>query len=295
MTARRWSGSKPASSWEQRAQASRRWASWGAALGVVGSAVAYAPAQWVAQAVQSATSERLALTQARGSLWHGSAVLMLTGGPGSRDATVLPGRLEWSLRPQWSWQGPALNLTLHQDCCLWKPLTVHMQPGWGRWTWTLPAAPATAGGWGQWPATWLSGLGTPFNTLDLDGTLRVASPGAQLQWANGRWHMSGELQLDVEHMSSRLSTLDTLGQYRLILSGGSGAGPQADAPTGAGATLTLSTLSGALRINGQGRWVDSRFQFKGEAFGAEGAEGAVNNLLNLIGRREGARALISIG
>lgn len=270
--------------WDQRARSSRRWALWGAIGGGVSAAVAFAPAQWVAQAVQSATNQRLALTQVRGSVWQGSAVLMLTGGPGSKDATVLPGRLQWSLAPQWSGQGggqgPALGLTLQQDCCVPQPVTVRLQPGWGRWTFTLPAAAASSGGWGQWPATWLSGLGTPFNTLDLDGTLRLSTPGATLQWADGHWQLLGELQLDVDPMSSRLSTLDTLGRYRLILSG---------------STLTLSTLSGALRLNGQGQWVNSRFQFKGEALGAEGAQGAVNNLLNLLGRREGARAVISIG
>ena len=283
------------STWEQRSRASRRWAVWGGLVGALGAGVVYAPASWVADALASATSQRAVMVQPRGSIWQGSAVLMLTGGPGSRDAVALPGRLEWTLRPQWTLQeglkegvhGFALGLTLQQACCLPQPVTLRMHPGWGRMIWALPDVPAASGGWGRWPATWLSGLGTPFNTLDLDGTLRVASRGARLEWAQGRWQMQGELQLDVDSMSSRLSTLDTLGQYRLVVRGGA-------TPDGR-ASLTLSTLSGALRLNGQGQWVDSRFRFKGEAFGAEGAEAAVNNLLNLIGRREGARSVISIG
>jgi general secretion pathway protein N len=36
-------------------------------------------------------------------------------------------------------------------------------------------------------------------------------------------------------------------------------------------------------------------RFRGEATAAEGDEGALDNLLNIIGRRQGARSVISIG
>ena len=37
------------------------------------------------------------------------------------------------------------------------------------------------GGWvAQWPSAWLGGLGTPWNTLQLGGSVRLVSPGANL-------------------------------------------------------------------------------------------------------------------
>ena len=88
-------------------------------------------------------------------------------------------------------------------------------------------------------------------------------------------------------MSSRLSTLDTLGSYRLSVRGG--------AASTEPATLNLETLGGALRLQGSGQWTGFRVRFRGEASAAEGQEAALNNLLNIIGRRQGAASIISVG
>ena len=50
-----------------------------------------------ASAIASATNQHLLLADARGTLWSGSAVVVLTGDPGSRDASALPGRLDWTI------------------------------------------------------------------------------------------------------------------------------------------------------------------------------------------------------
>ena len=79
---------------------------------------------------------------------------------------------------------------------------------------TLALAPGT--GWiGQWPTAWLGGLGTPWNTLQMGGTLRLASPGLSIESVQGRWRLGGRADLDLLDVSSRVSTLDTLGSYRL--------------------------------------------------------------------------------
>jgi len=48
-------------------------------------------------------------------------------------------------------------------------------------------------------------------------------------------------------------------------------------------------------LQGQGQWIGSRLRFSGEARADEGAEAALSNLLNIIGRRQGARSLLSLG
>ena len=281
--------------WQRAQRAGRRFAAWGAALGLLAGAALFAPAQWLADGLQQASDGRLLLAQARGSLWDGSAVLVLTGGVGSRDAAVLPGRLQWQLRPHW--QG--LRLLARQDCCLNGDLQMLLQPGWGGYALVLGTAPTVAASAqptvaanaqtviGHWPAGWLVGLGTPWNTLQLGGLLQLASPGFTLQSVQGRLRLQGALALELRGVSSRVSTLPTLGSYRLSLQGPGAAGEAA--------TLQLLTLDGALRLSGSGQWAGSKLRFRGDAQAAEGQAPALANLLNIIGRRQGALSVISIG
>jgi general secretion pathway protein N len=266
--------------WQHRLRSATRYARWGAVLGAIVGLVAFAPAAWLAQAVASATGERVMLADARGTVWNGSAVVVLAGGPGSRDASSLPGRMEWTL----GLKGSALELRAQHACCLFGPTAIQLQPGFGRLTVTLPVAPA---GLGQWPAAWLAGLGTPWNTLQLGGSMRLSSSGARIDVVQGRWRLDGQLTLDVTNVSSRISTLDELGSYRIVLGGHAAAGDTA--------TLVVTTTGGALQVTGQGQWAGPTLRFRGEAVAAEGAEAALNNLLNIIGRRQGARSVISIG
>ena len=95
-------------------QRHRRLAIVGAAIGLVVGIVASLPASLLANAVASATNDQFLLAEAEGTIWSGSAITVLTGGAGSHDASVLPTRLEWTLRPRWN----GLSLHLTQDCCL---------------------------------------------------------------------------------------------------------------------------------------------------------------------------------
>jgi general secretion pathway protein N len=54
-------------------------------------------------------------------------------------------------------------------------------------------------------------------------------------------------------------------------------------------------LSGALQLKGQGQWLGERLRFTGEASAAEGQDAVLSNLLNIIGRRDGTRSLLSLG
>jgi general secretion pathway protein N len=266
--------------WERRRRSAVRWAVWGAVMGGFIALVLAAPATWLASAVAAATGQRVQLAQARGTVWNGSAVLVLTGGEGSRDASALPGRLNWRLRPNRA----GLTVFASHACCLIGETALRFEPGFGRQTLVLPSSP---NGIGQWPAAVLNGLGTPWNTLQLGGTLRASSPGARLELLQGRWRLDGQLVLQLNNISSRVSTLDELGSYQVTIAGRPGSGENA--------TLQLVTNSGALQVTGQGQWVGPTLRFRGEATAAEEAEQALNNLLNIIGRRQGKRSIITIG
>jgi general secretion pathway protein N len=274
----------------------KRWALAGAAAGALLTLALFAPAAWLAGAVAAATGQRLLLADARGTVWNGNAVLVLTGGEGSRDASALPDRLHWRLRPE-----PlklALSLRATQPCCLNGELKLRLAAGLGRMRLELPGMAAVNGSGlgpgrslGQWPASWLVGLGTPWNTLQPTGTLQLSSPGLVVEQVQGRWRFSGRVELTLATLASRLSTLDSLGSYRLTLSG--------DAAAGEAAQLQLLTTEGALQLSGSGQLLGagaaSGLRFRGQANAAAGFEAALGNLLNIIGRRQGAFSLISIG
>ena len=266
--------------WDKSRGASLRWAIFGVVVGVLVATIAFAPASWLVGVVASATQQRVLLADARGTVWSGSAVAVLTGGEGSRDASSLPGRLSWTTR----WHGLGVELQLQHACCLNGSVALLVSPGFGRTTYTL----VPPSGWvGQWPTALLGGLGTPWNTMQLGGTVRLVSPGLKIDSVQGRMVVDGKAELEVVGVSSRLSTLDRLGSYRMSLTGD---------PANPGiSSLLLSTQDGALQLSGNGSLGPTGLRFRGEARASAAEEAALSNLLNIIGRRDGARSVISIG
>ena len=264
----------PAAAIPALATAPWRWAAGGALGGLVLAFVLFAPARWLAALVLQASSGHAVLAAPRGSFWQGSAQLVLSGGAGSLDALALPGQVSWRIRPAWT----GLDVQLNAECCMQQPWRIQARPaGWGG------VQLALADSQSQWPAALLSGLGTPWNTVQAQGQLAASTQGLSARWTQGRLALAGRLQLDALQMSSRLSTLQPMGSYRLLLQGGD--------PS----TLALSTLDGSLLLNGQGQWVGQRLQFNGTASATAGSVDALSNLLNIIGRRNGATAVIKVG
>lgn len=249
------------------------WAGAGIVLGWLLSALLNAPASWASAVVHQASAQRLVLEDMSGTLWSGSARVRVSGGAGSTDSATLPGRLRWTLRPS----GLGLQADVRADCCLPEAWRWTLQPRWAGFKLTLSDSHS------QWPAQWLSGLGTPWNTLQFDGQLALSTQALVVEVAAGRTLISGQIELDANAISSRLSTIRPMGSYRAVLHGGS-------APS-----LTLSTLEGALQLSGHGQWVGNKFHFEGVASAAPQRLDALSNLLNIIGRRDGARAIIKIG
>lgn len=73
---------------------------WGALLGLSLALLVWAPARWLAWGVQQASQGQVQWRDARGTVWNGSAQLVLSGGAGSLDPQALPGRLHWTLLPR---------------------------------------------------------------------------------------------------------------------------------------------------------------------------------------------------
>ena len=250
-----------------------RWAIAGAVLGGAAALVAYAPAYWLASGLAWASQGQLQLREPRGTVWNGSAQWVLTGGSASRDQMALPGRVDWQLRPALT----GLAMRWNADCCMRTPLPIQIQPHWGGATVRLATHES------RWPAALLAGLGTPWNTIQPQGQLVLRTQDLSLALNAGRLQVDGSAELDVMAVTSRLSTIQPLGSYRVRVQGGEMT------------SLQLSTLDGALQLQGQGQWVGQRLRFQGEAWAAEGRESALANLLTMIGQRNGNRVQLSVG
>jgi general secretion pathway protein N len=249
-----------------------------ATLGLAMGAVVFAPARLLALLVPEASGQQVRLLNPRGTIWSGRTDLVLSGGAGSREAAALPRGLSWQLTPAWS-AGPAIRLRLNAPCC--TPQGLDLRLSWSGGSTRLQLERHAS----SWPAAWLTGLGAPWNTVDLQGRLQLQTEGSGVEWTRGRWRLNGPFELQALDLASSLSPLKPLGSYRLSVEPDAGGSP----------LIRLDTLDGALRLSGEGQWNGGRLRWRGLAEAAPDSVDALSNLLNILGRRDGARAHISLG
>jgi general secretion pathway protein N len=262
-----------------RRRGPRRWPMVVAAIATIcvvagATVLVMAPASWVAAGFSEATQGRVALANAQGSLWDGSANLMLSTGAGASDnngtgpaseqaATLLPNRINWHTR-FWPLFSGHIQMVMQEARPLAQPVLI--DAGWQQ---TM----LYAGSLGV-PASLLVGLGAPFNTLDLQGDVT-------LDWTDwrilgrGRSALAyGQLTVDLHNMSSSVSRVSPLGSYRSTFSA-----------QGIDATVSLTTVSGPLILSGNGRLQGPQFSFDGRASSTPDARDNLAGLLNLLGPR----------
>ena len=254
------------------------WGRWAVAWACVGgllALLAHAPARWLAMAVDHASGGWVQLHQAQGNVWQGSGVLVLRHPQDPQAARRLPSPLSWAWGGLWApgvWR-------LHSACCTERPLELRAERADGQWV--LRVGDATS----QWPVHLLSGWGAPWHTVNAQGTVALHTRGLQARWQQGRWQWQGQLQAQVQHLSSQLSALRPVGSYEWTVQASPTAAP----------TVRLQTLQGALQLQCQGEWLAGGWRFRGEARAQAGFEAVLDNLLNILGRREGDRSLLSWG
>lgn len=257
-----------------------RWAGWGIAVGSVTALITQAPAHWLANAVAHTSHQRVLLIQPQGTVWRGSAAWVLSDGQiGAPSAMALPSRVQWELSPHMQWTSLSLGLRarINTACCTPQPLVVDLVPLWQGVQMTVGAHAS------RWPAHWLVGLGAPWNTVQPEGHLQFNTSGMTLQQRANVLHLDGQAQLQLEQLSTRLSTLRPLGSYRLTLQGGDTM------------AVKLDTVEGKLQLQGEGQWLNGRLRFKGEASAQPEFEAALSNLLNILGQRRGNKSIMELG
>lgn len=171
-------------------------------LTVAATVAMRAPAAWLGDWFEA--HSRVRLLDARGTVWHGSALLGISDG---RETTLIPGRIEWTI----------------DDIGL-RRIAARVSHPW----FTIPLAVSVdssgmriAKGTARLPAGVLAGAGAPFNTLRPGGVLEVAWSDAEIRGTA----LKGELQVDWRDAQSALSTVTPLGTYRLTVRGSGGYRP----------------------------------------------------------------------
>ncbi len=219
------------------------------------------PAAWITPQFGKATQGHINLVEPSGSLWHGSASLVLAAGRDGGAGTLLPGRVQWDTA-FWPLLTGRLRMRMRQTPAMPEPIEVN----------AASRATTISSGEIAVPAGLLAGLGAPFNTLDLQGTV-------QLSWTPWRLLGSrayGQLAVTLTDMSSRVSPVKPLGSYRVVLQS-----------QGDSSTIDLSTLSGSLLLKGQGTVSAGSTSFHGQASATQQASDNLAGLLNLLGRPTG--------
>ena len=235
--------------------------------------LAFFPASWMVFMVEMQTAGRLTLGDAQGTLWRGSA--FIGGAPSGSDAVtpLFPGRFSWRLSPM---------VLLGQIDAKLENAEV------------LPQPVRVTGNWYQWqvgsaaiilPAERLAALGAPLNTVQPSGQMRLSWELLQLARQEGKFEMTGSMNLEMNDIASRLSPIKPLGTYNLALDWHRQQ-----------AFVTLKTVKGPMLLSGSGALSSGHLQFSGKAEAEAGQENGLANLLNLLGQRqrEGDKNVIAL-
>jgi len=234
-----------------------------------------APAQWAAAAVSNASGGRVELAEASGSIWNGSATLVLAAGADRGDRASLPGTLSWTLRP-WGLLHGTVDLTLQHTAALAAPLRIQAEID-GR----VRIGAASV----RLPASILAGLGAPWNTVRPGGILTLRSDGLEVRAGKIQGGLVGEW----EYASSALTPVSPIGHYRLLLTG-----PYP------GTQVDLQTVSGPLELTGSGTIGEGgHLRFDGIARALAATDPAtrtqLTGLIALLGRSDGEAAILRLG
>lgn len=232
------------------------------ALTVALTVLAFLPASWLGPVVEGQTGGRLTLGDAQGTLWRGSAFIGGAPGEGGAVTPLLPGRFTWRLSPLVLLG--RVDLQLENAQALSQP--VNLRGSWSQWE----VSPAAL----KLPAERLAGLGAPLNTLAPSGQMELSWTTLGLERMGQAVAVKGRTVLAMTDMGSRMAPIKPLGSYELAFDW-----------RGQAAQMSLSTVRGALVLDGKGALDKGRLQFSGTARAADGYEDTLGNLLNLLGQR----------
>lgn len=244
-------------------------------IGAVLALIGFAPATMADWGLQKATAGRLGLAETEGTVWNGTGRLVLidvsnrTLGLRTIAGVAVPGRLNWSVNMLPLFLG-IVDARLRLD-----GMSDDVQLSGGLNEMRISAGQMSL------PSVDLGQLGSPWNTIKPAGALALRWEGLTLR----EGFFTGRANIELRNMASALTPVNPLGSYRIGVVG-----------DGAQAKLDITTITGPLRLDGDGTWTSQRgVRFSAFATAEERERDRLRTLLGLIGRRQGDKTLIKIG
>ncbi|MGC0153849.1 type II secretion system protein N [Chromobacterium vaccinii] len=226
------------------------------ALLLLAGALSALPASWLSVPVGRLSEQHWGVSDARGTLWDGSAQLVYLGPAGEVQG----------MSPlAWQWQPKALLsglLVWHLDSA-GQPGMLQLGLGKQEVRGLALSLPVAA----------LANLSKTWQAARLGGELQLNIP----QLARQGKDISGSAQLAWRGAASPLTTVLPFGSYQLDVAG-----------TPQGLNLNLSTLEGPLMLNGQGGWpAGGAFTMAGTADSPPDKYDALKPLMLMLGQPAG--------
>lgn len=242
-------------------------------VSVFGTVLYFLPASWVGVLLEKQTMGRVSLGDIQGSFWRGSAFVGVAVDKKSAVTPLFPGRFTWQISP--AILLGQVSVVLENASVMSAPLKIE-------------------GNFQQWqispnslnlPPERLEGLGAPLNTIGPSGKINLRWGAMDVSLIKGQALLNGRMQLEMNEMASRVSSIKPLGSYLLLFNW-----------RGDAANLVLSTSKGPMMLEGAGALQHGKFQFSGKAYAEAGQEEKMANLLNLLGRRrqDGDKQIIAL-
>ena len=232
---------------------------------VIGVALQQMPASVMSTLFAKQSSCRVTMYQTIGTIWDGSAALGFSepnlAGGGCREPSAITERFSW--KSQCSLMQGQCQVDIH-FVGLDKPLTIYASPNQIR----------AASGEIALPATILEAFGNPWSTLRPRGQL-LAQWGDLQKGADS----AGNIRLNVNNLSSPISSVKPLGSYEIKANLGQ-----------SGTSFVIDTTAGPLLLNGKGAIGAkdiSGLHFLGSAHAAPEAQDSLIGLLSLLGKKDG--------
>jgi general secretion pathway protein N len=250
-------------------------------VGTLIALITQMPASALAWVVETISQQHVLLKDTRGSIWNGSGQWVLSSSSQRAESQIaLDSRLNWHIQPTLEKWRPGLRIQMQSDCCLTTTNDLIASLSFNGIEISLDEHQS------QWPASWLSGLGAPWNTMQPQGQIQIRLQ--RMAWSSAQPEtFKGKAIITLKDLSTQLSTLKPLGSYQLEIAG-------SDTSTSNTPVVELKTIEGALLLSGQGRWINHRFQFDGQASARDDAQAALSNLLNVLGQRRGNSSILKM-
>lgn len=228
-----------------------------------------APATLLNSLVTQATHGRLLFTNIQGSIWQGTATPLII----QKDDLLMPlQQLHWKIHALPLLTGK-LSISLWPDDV---PQSSAMQAIFSSHQIELKQLRLTI------PAAALSEISPQLRLAQLQGKIQIASEHLLLNAQS----IAGTANADWLDAGSTLSPVNPLGVYHLTLNGIPSKGTS-DTETANGLNIALTTTSGALILEGNGRWSPTQgLSFHGTAQAAESHKESLGTLLGYMGRQK---------